>query len=309
MIYRKKKQRRSDDEERRDNLWGLVLATPAFAGLLFFMLLPFLIAVVLSFTNYRLNSPLPLRFIKFQNYIQLFTQSEFWRALINNFIFAAVVVPVQTGFALLLALMVNQRLKGMVFFRTVFFMPVIYPMALVSVVWGLIFAPGDSGLMNNTLHFLSFGAWDLNTAFLRNEYLALPAIMIMSIWQGVGFQMVILLAALQGIPDVLYEAARIDRAKKWAQFWHITLPQLRNAMIFVAMLTTILAFRLFDQIWILTQGGPKDSTTTVMYEAYLAARERNQIGLGSAMTVVFFIIVGIIALLQHWFMRQEREVS
>ena len=284
-----------------------MLSAPGLIGLLLFMVLPFCLAIALSFTNYSLNSPLPLHWVGLENYRRIFTDSSFVRGILNNLLFAAVVVPLQTALALALAMLVNQPLRGMVAFRTFFFMPVIYPMALVSVVWGLIFAPGESGMMNSLLETLTLGAWEPRD-FLHHPYFALPAIMFMSIWQGVGFQMVVMLAGLQGIPDVLYEAARIDRAGRWSRFWHVTLPQMRNTVIFVAMVTTILAFRLFDQVWILTQGGPRNATTTVMHEAYLASRERNQVNLGSAMTVVFFLIVGAVALLQHFSVRQEREV-
>jgi multiple sugar transport system permease protein len=116
-----------------------------------------------------------------------------------------------------------------------------------------------------------------------------------------------MLAGLQSIADVYYEAGAIDGARAWRCFWHITLPQMRNTIIFVAMVTTILAFRLFDQVWILTQGGPLHATTTVMYEAFVAARQRNQIGTGSAMTVVFFLTVCAVAVIQHLLLRQERE--
>ncbi|MFW6151702.1 MAG: carbohydrate ABC transporter permease [Verrucomicrobiota bacterium] len=293
----------------KDTAAAWLMSGPSVIGLLLFMVVPFLIAAVLSLTNYRLNSPLPIDWVGFDNYKSLFRGADFPRAILNNMIFTLVVVPVQTALALALALLVNQRLKGMVIFRTLFFMPVIYPMALVSVVWGLIFAPGQSGLMNQLLGTLSFGLWDTSVDFLHNKYFALPCIMLMSIWQGVGFQMVVLLAALQGIPETLYEAARIDRAGKWSRFVHVTLPQLRNGLIFVAMVTTILAFRLFDQVWILTQGGPRNATTTVMFEAYLASKERNQIGLGSAMTVIFFILVGTVAMIQHFGIRQRREVQ
>jgi multiple sugar transport system permease protein len=291
-----------------DTFAAWCMASPALAGLLLFLLLPFVLAIVLSFTNYRFNSPLPTRWIGWENYTRMFADAGFQRALLNNFFFAAVVVPIQTALALGLALLVNRPLKRMMFFRTVFFMPVIYPMALVSVVWALILAPGASGLMNQWLHAMTFDLWT-PTDFLRHPQLALPAIILMSIWQGVGYQMVILLAGLQAIPHELYEAAAIDRAGLWRQFWHVTLPQMRNTLIFVVMVTTILAFRLFDQVWILTQGGPQDATTTVMYESFVAARERNQVGLGAAMSVVFFCIVCGVALAQHFLVRQERQVN
>ncbi len=286
--------------------WGM--ASPALAGLLLFLLLPFVLAVGLSFTNFRFNSPLPTRWIGWENYARMFADSGFQRALLNNLGFAAVVVPLQTALALGLALLVNRPLKRMVFFRTVFFMPVIYPMALVSVVWALLLAPGSAGMMNQFLHTISFGAWQ-PADFLRHPALAMPAIMLMSVWQGVGYQMIILLAGLQAIPHELYEAAVIDRAGRWHQFCHVTLPQLRNTLIFVIMVTTILSFRLFDQVWILTQGGPQDATTTVMFESFVAARERNQVGLGAAMSVVFFALVCLVALAQHFFVRQERQMK
>ncbi len=173
------------------------MSAPALAGLVLFLLVPFLMAVGLSFTNFRLNSPLPVRWIGGANYVRMLEDEGFRRAILNNLLFAAVVVPLQTALALILALLVNQRFRGMVFFRTVFFLPVIYPMALVSVVWALIFAPGPTGLMNNLLHGITGGAWDMGTDALRHPQLALPAIMVMSIWQGVGFQMVVMLAGLQ----------------------------------------------------------------------------------------------------------------
>jgi len=292
----------------RDTFAAWSMASPALIGLFFFLLLPFVLAVGLSFTNYRFNSPLPIRWIGWENYARMFADAGFQRALLNNLCFAAVIVPLQTALALGLALLVNRPLKRMVFFRTVFFMPVIYPMALVSVVWALMLAPGPTGMMNQFLHTISFGAWN-PTDFLRHSMLAMPAIMLMSIWQGVGYQMVILLAGLQAIPRELYEAAAIDRAGRWQQFWHVTLPQLRNTILFVVMVTTILAFRLFDQVWILTQGGPQDATTTVMFESFVAARERNQVGLGAAMAVVFFALVCLVALAQHFLVRQERQMK
>ncbi|MDA3791111.1 MAG: sugar ABC transporter permease [Desulfobacula sp.] len=295
-------------QSTKDSVAAWSMSLPAIACLFLFMVAPFILSVILSLTSYQLNSPLPVRWVGFDNYVSLFTISDFPRAMLNNVIFTAVVVPLQIILALIFALLVNQRLKGMIVFRTLFFMPVIYPMALVSIVWGLIFAPGQTGVMNQILELLSAGLWNANIGILHNKYYALPCIMVISIWQGVGFQMVILLAALQSISETLYEAARIDRAGKWSRFWYITLPQLRNGLIFVAVVTTILSFRLFDQVWILTQGGPENATATMMYEVYQASRERNQIGLGSSMTVIFFIFVWIIAMIQHYGIKQCREI-
>jgi len=284
------------------------MAAPALLGLALFVLLPFLLALALAFTNLRLGSPLPLEFIGLGQFRRIFTDPAFLHALGNNLLFAAVVVPLQTALALGLALLLNRGLKGTVLFRTLFFMPVVFPMSLVAVVWVLIYAPGADGMLNAFLDLLSLGHWQPRD-FLRDGQLALPAIMLVSIWQGAGFQMVILLAGLQAIPSELYEAAALDGAGRWQRFRHITLPQLRNPLIFVMLVTTILAFRLFDQVQIMTRGGPDYATTTVMYETVQALFSRQQVARASAMTVVFFLLVLAITLLQRRLLKQAREVS
>ena len=287
---------------------GLLLAAPALLGLLVFVAIPFLLALMLAFTNLRMGSPLPLEFVGIEQFARIFSDAAFLRALANNTLFALLVVPLQTALALALALLLQQRLKGHVLFRTLFFLPVVFPLSLIAVIWILIYAPGPNGMMNHFLTTISFGAWEPRD-FLHDPYLALPAIMLTSIWQGTGFQMLILLAGLQAIPAELYEAARIDGAGRRATFVHVTLPQLRNTLIFVVLVTTILAFRLFDQVQIMTHGGPRNATTTVMFEAVQAAFGRQQVAIGAAMSVVLFVVVLVISLLQQRVARQEREIS
>lgn len=282
---------------------GWLFAAPALLGLALFVALPFLLAVGMACTNLRLGSPLPVRFVGLEQFQRLLADPGFLQALFNNALFALVVVPVQTGLALGLALLLNRRLRGRALFRTLFFMPVVYPLSLVAVVWVLILAPGPEGMLNGLLQALTLGAWTPRD-FLHDTALALPAIMLTSIWQGAGFQMVILLAGLQAIPRELYEAAACDGASRWRQFRHVTLPQLRNTLVFVMLLTTILAFRLFDQVQIMTRGGPLHTTTTVMYQAVQAAFERQQVARGAAMTVVLFLIVLVLAWLQRRLARQ-----
>jgi multiple sugar transport system permease protein len=292
----------------RDARLAWLFASPALLGLSCFVLLPFVLSVILSFTNLRLGSPLPLEFMGFSQYQRIFSDQAFLAALRNNSLFALIVVPLQTALALLLALLVNQPLRGMVIFRSLFFMPVVFPLSLVAVVWIIVFAPGPQGLLNQVLETITLGAWQARD-FLHDPVWALPAISLTSIWQGVGFQMVILLAALQGIAHELYEAARVDGANRWQQFVCITLPQLRNAIIFVVLVTTILAFRLFDQVQIMTQGGPNYATTTVMYEAVNSAFGSQQVARAAAMTVVFFTVVLLITLLQRAVARHERVIE
>lgn len=285
-----------------------LMAAPALIGLLLYLAIPFLVSVYMSFTNKRLGNQPNFRIVGFERYERVLTDPEFLHALFNNAVFAAVVVPLQTGLALGLALALNQRLRAMAAFRTFFFMPVVFPMALVSVVWILILAPGPNGMLNAFLETVTLGSWT-PVDFLRDPDWAMPAIIVVSIWQGVGFQMVILLAGLQSIPASLYEAASIDLAGPWNQFRFVTLPSLRNTLIFVVTVTLIFSFRLFDQVNIMTDGGPLNATTTVMHQTVSTAFDKGQIGTASAMTVIFFVIVLVVTLIQRRFLREEREIS
>jgi len=269
---------------------GLLMAAPAVAGLLAFVLVPFGLAFGLALTDLRLGSPLPTRFVGVDPFVRVLTDPVFLRALLNNAVFAAVVVPVQTGLALLVALALDRPLYAMPVLRTLFFLPVVLPFVVVAVVWELIFAPGPAGPANALLGLVTLGGW-APVDWLHDTRYALGAMAVLSVWQGVGLQMVILLAGLQAIPRTLYEAARIDGAGPFSTFLHVTLPGLRNVLVFVVTVTTILAFRLFDQVRILTQGGPEDATTTALYEAVAAAFDRQQVAVGSAMTVVWFVLV------------------
>ncbi|WP_248258593.1 carbohydrate ABC transporter permease [Georgenia sp. EYE_87] len=297
---------------RRDDRAAWAMFLPAAAGLVLFVVVPFVMAGWLSLHNVRLDAPTPPSWMGLEQYRRILLdpdfRGEFYRGLLNNVLFAAVVVPVQTALALTLATLLNRPLRGMPVFRTFFFMPVVFPMALVAVVWKVIYARGELGMLNAVIDTVSFGhlgPYD----WLGDPGTALPAVIIMSIWQGAGLQMVILLAGLQGIPADLYEAASLDRAGRWLQFRHVTLPGLRNTLIFVVMVTTILAFRLFDQVYIMTQGGPQQATTTVMYQAVTTAFDANNVGRASAITVLFFIIVLAVTLVQRRVLREDREVS
>jgi len=216
------------------------------------------------------------------------------------------VVPVQSALALGMAMLVNQRVRGSMVFRTIYFSPVVTTMVVVSAIWFLLYNP-DEGFINAFLGALTFGLIP-TIEWLQDPRFALIAIGILSVWQGVGFQMVIFLAGLQEIPEQLYEAARIDGATRGQSFRHITLPSLRNTTIFVVISTTILAFRLYDQVKIMTQGGPQDATQTVVYQIERIGFSQLRVGYASALTVVFFLIVLAIALLQRRFMREERTV-
>ncbi|MDH3678494.1 MAG: sugar ABC transporter permease [Acidimicrobiia bacterium] len=265
--------------------------------------MPFTLAIWFSLTNQRLISPLATRFVGLDNYTEQLTNDLFWTSLWNNLRFAGFVVPVQTGFALALAVMVNQNIRGRVAFRTIFFTPVTVVIAAAATIWVLLF--NINGLVNGLLELVTFG--NFAPDWLNSTAWAMTAIIVVSIWQGVGFQMVILLAALQDVPVERYEAAAIDGAGTWQQFRHVTLPGIRNALIFVLTVTTILAMRLFDQPTLMPRspGGPLDSTRTVMVHMFEIGFGRQAIGRGSAVAVIFFVIVLVLTVIQRLFLREE----
>jgi multiple sugar transport system permease protein len=296
---------------RNETIMAWVFSAPAILLLLLFLVTPFLMAFGLSFTDQRLvpNPRLPTRFIGLRNFVRIFEDKNFYQTVSNNFYFVVVVVPLQTALALLLALLVNQRIKFVNMFRTIFFSPVVVTMVVVSIIWTFLYNPGV-GLINAFVRWISFGALGPYD-WLSSTALALPAIMVLSIWQGVGFQMIIYLAGLQEIPSSFYEAADIDGANTLQQFRHITLPQLRNTTLFVAMTTTILAFKLFTQVYVMQgpAGHPQGTTRTMMLYTYGQGFRQGRIGYASAITVIFFLIVLAVSLAQRIVLKEERQVN
>lgn len=225
----------------------------------------------------------------------------FWKSLGNTFLFAGVIAPLQGGLALALALLINSRIRGKVFFRTIYFMPVVTSMVVVSILW--IFFYQKDGLANVLLDAIIPGYEPV--AFLAEPDLALPAIIFMSAWQGVGFHMIIWLAGLQTIPGELYEAATVDGANKWQQFKAVTWPGLKPTFVFVLIIISIQAMGLFTQINVMTKGGPLDSTTTIVFHLFREGFRKNEIGYSSAIAIVFFVIVVTISIIQRRLTREK----
>jgi multiple sugar transport system permease protein len=204
---------------------------------------------------------------------------------------------------LVLALLINQRTAGVNYFRTIYFIPVVVSMVVVSILFRFIY-DGDNGLLNSALVFITGGRFE-PVDWMANPSTAMPAIMAMSAWQAVGIHMIIWLAGLQTIPYVLYEAADIDGANNWQKFRHVTWPGLRNTAVFVLVTITIAALGLFTQIDVMTQGGPLDSTTTVIFQAVRRGFKMQDIAYGSAISVVFFIMVLAVAITQRYLTREK----
>lgn len=227
----------------------------------------------------------------------------FIRALMNTTIFAAVIAPLQGGLALLLALLLNQALLYINVFRAIYFAPVVVSMVVVSILWRFIY-DGHNGLLNTILAALSFGAFE-PVDWLGNPYTAMPALIAMSAWQGVGFHMVIWLAGLQTIPASLYEAAALDGAGAWQKFRYVTWPGLRNTAVLVLIVITIQATGLFIQVDVMTRGGPLDATQSVVYQAVQRGYDKQDIAEGAAISVILFFMVLMVSLAQRYLTRER----
>jgi multiple sugar transport system permease protein len=294
--------KRTPRRRRREALAATGMVSPAVFLLLIFFVIPVVLAFTLAFTNARLISPRPSHFVGLRNFRVLLDDPVFWKSLRNTFYFAIVVVPLQAGLALLLALLVNAKVKGVNFFRTVYFIPVVTSMVVISILW--IFLYQKDGLINHIIRFLSAGAIK-GPDWLNNPHTAMPAIIFMSIWQAVGFHMIIWLSGLQTIPEELYEAAAIDGSGNWDKFRYITWPGLRATRTFILITITIAAFGLFTQINVMTQGGPLDSTSTVVFQAVRTGYQQQQTAYASAISLVFFAIVLIVSLVQRFLTREK----
>ena len=297
------RRRRSATAAREGTRSAYWMVTPAVFLLMMFLIIPVLLAFGLSFTNARLISPNPPRFVGMDNFVRAFTSDPtFVRSLVNTFVFAAVVVPLQAGLALVMAILVNQKIRAVTWFRVIFFVPVVTSIVVISSLWQFMYQP--NGLVNSLIETLTFGAFS-GTDWLGNTETALGAIIVLSIWQAVGFHMIIWLSGLQTIPEELYEAARMDGANAWQQFKSVTWPGLRSTMVFILVTITIAALGLFVQIDVMTQGGPRNSTTTLVYHAVQQGYRRQETGYGAAISLIFFVIVLIVALIQRYVTREK----
>lgn len=271
-----------------------IFTIPAIALLIAFLVVPMVYTVYYSVFKYQVMRPNDITFIGVANYQKLFKDAEFWKALRNTFYFTIIVVPVQCVLALALALLVSKRFRGVSIFRTMYFSPQLTSMVVISVLWTVLYNSNpNTGLINSIL--VSFGLQPIN--FLTNAKTAMNAIIFMSAWQGAGYQMMIFLAGLQGILKEQYEASSVDGANKWQQFWNITIPNLKGTIKYVIMITMIQAMKLFTQPYVMTQGGPKNATKTMVYYIYTQGFQKGNFGYACSVAAVFFVIVVAMSLI------------
>ena len=253
---------------------GWLYVLPALLLLLTFLIIPFCMSVNYSFTDYNMLTPGLKKFVGLQNYIQTFTDPVFIKSLRNILQFVVFIIPIQLGMALGLALIVNKKRPGNMFFKISFFAPNVVSLTVTAVLWMYIVNP-DQGLLNNLLGLIHISPQPL----LTSPKQAMFVIIGISAWQGAGYQMLIFLAGLQDIPHSLYEAAELDGANAWQRFRHITMPSLRPTTMMIMTTTLIAALNLMTQAMIMTQGGPDNATMTPIYYIYRTGFTDRQLGL------------------------------
>lgn len=277
---------------RHSKITPYLFILPMMLGLVLFRFGPFLASLGISFTRWQGTKP--PEFIGFGNYEELFASAPFWEILGNTFLFVALYVPGVLVLGLCLALMVNQKLKGIAVFRGFFFMPYVTAMVAVALVWNYIFT-SRFGILNYVLRSVVGISNPPN--WLADSDTALLVLVIVSVWKAAGLQMMVFLAGLQSIPKYLYESAQIDGANAWQMFWRITLPLLSPVTFFVLTISIFDAFDTFTVTLVMTQGGPVDASSTLPYYVYKNAFQFFRWGFASSIAFVLLMITVVITLI------------
>lgn len=277
---------------KRQNLAGWLFVGPVIVGVLFFQIAPVIASFGVSLTNWTgLRTP---RFLGLENYVRLFTaDADFYRSLWHTAVFTVAVVLLSIAIGLALAMLCNQRVVGVGVFRTLYYSPAITNVVAIGFVWFWLYEP-NNGLINSLLKGVGLPA----PAWLSDSNTALIAVIIVAIWQGVGYPMVILLAGLQSINSSLLEAATVDGASPWRRFWSVTLPLLTPNLFFLLIMQFISSFQVFGIIYVMTSGGPNNATQVFIYRIYTAAFGEGRLGYASAMGWVLFAIIAVITFVQ-----------
>ncbi|WP_018933015.1 carbohydrate ABC transporter permease [Gracilibacillus lacisalsi] len=284
---------------RKNNaLWGLIFLTPQLLGLIIFAIIPLISALVLSFMEW--DGFGERSFVGLENFIYQFSSSDFWKATYNTILYTVLTVPIGLMISLLLAIALN-KIKGKEIYRLFYFMPVVTSSVSIGVIWMWILN-GDLGILNQALAMIGIVGPD----WLTNTNLVMISIAMLSIWWQLGYNMVIFLAGLQGISKTYYEAAEIDGASKFQQFRNITLPMLSPTTFFVAIMAIIGSFQVFDQAFVMTNGGPGKASYTMVYHIYDNAFVDFRFGESSAAAMILFVVILIFTLVQ--FKLQKRWV-
>lgn len=277
--------------QRKQERIGYLFILPAVLFFCVFTLLPVLMALYFSFCEYSQKNLTKIEWVGFENYIEIFTAeglSTFRESFGNILYYVAMYVPLVVALSLLFAILVNQKLKGAKAFRILYYLPSVTSGVAAAFVFQFIFNAADYGLMNQVITW--FGNEPLD--WLGTEGVAMACIAIVNVWGAIGGNMIIYLAALQGVPPDIVEAAKVDGANKWRLFLHITLPQIAQATFFVVMMSMIGAFQLYDQVKIMTGGG--SGTATPVFQIYFMSFDSSRSGLANAMAIILFLVILVV---------------
>ncbi|WP_406053070.1 carbohydrate ABC transporter permease [Kribbella sp. NBC_00889] len=297
---RPSRRRRSGVEGAKARAGWLLLA-PSLVHSVIFIAIPGLMAVYLSFTNARVAGQGD--WIGLKNYLDLFQDAQFVNAVKNTLLYTIAVVPVAMALSLAVALGLNQKIPARGLFRTLFYIPVVTSTVAVAAVWLWIYNPA-AGLGNQVLAFFGLA----RSGWLTDPDVALPALMVVGVWQGLGAKMIIYLAALQSISQDLMEAATLDGASRWQTFWNVTWPGLGPVHFFVLVTSIAGSFQVFDLIYVTTGGGPANATNVLTFDIFTNAFERLHIGYASAETVIMLVFVGILISLGRLSLRNREDL-
>ncbi len=281
---------------------GYLFILPSLLHLVVFLLIPLLFSFYLSFTDWRGTNFYSAPFIGTANYEFMIGDRRWWNAMGNSAYYTLLAVPLGMIISLAIALVMNQALRGVNIFRTLFFMPVISSWVAVSVIWITLLDP-RAGILNYVLQL--FGLPGVN--WLGDPATAMPSLVLITIWKGAGFQMVIWLAGLQAIPNELKEAAAIDGANAWHSFWRITLPLLKPTTFFLLITGIIGSLQVFSSVYVITGGGPRGATDVAVHRIYLRAFESFDMGYASALAWILFAVIFVFTLIQVVYMRTREE--
>ncbi len=307
------RERRAQAEQRRQRRYrwqkryeGFFFLAPNISGFLIFTAFPVVAALALSFFRWDLLTP-PV-YIGTANFRELLTNDpQFSRTAVNTFYFTFATVPLRVILSLLLALALNQSLRGMTVYRAIYFAPVVTSLVAAALVFQWIFN-GSFGVLNSLIYgFAGLFGFSLKLAppdWLNSTKWAMPAVMILNLWKNVGFTAVIYLAGLQAIPQELYEAAEVDGGGVWAKFRHVTVPLVSPTTFFVLIMSLIWAFQVFEEAYIMTKGGPAFATTTMVYYIYLNAFKWLRMGKAAAIAWLLFAVIFVFTLIQVRYQRR-----
>ncbi len=283
-----------------------IFLSPALSVIALFFAVPVLAAFVLSFTDfdiYSLGNWNYIRFVGFENYLRILETPLFWKALKNTFYFVLIGGPLSVAVSLGTALMLNSKLaKLKSVYRTIYFLPVVSSLIAVAIIWRYLYHPAH-GLLNYLLSYVGISPID----WLGDPNIAMPAIIIMAVWKNFGYNMLIFIAGLQNISDDLYEAAHLDGANWWQQFKEITIPMLKPTTVFVVMITIIGYFQLFAEPYVMTQGGPLNSTTSIVLLMYEQGFRWWSMGYAAAIAFVLFMIIMFFTVIQLLLQRSMKQ--